>query len=464
MSAGSWSLRARLLLLILCPLLVVGSALGFWRFQSAQSTAQELFDRGLLATALAIARDVTISEGDALSPRTRDLISDAGGGEVFYHVTGPGGYYVTGYAYPPSVGVRPSGDDLHYLVAEYRGEPVRVLRLTETTTLGNLTGETIVTVWQRVADRQRFAHALAWRAAAVITALLATLVVVVWFGVNIGLRPLANLRAAIERRSPDDLSRIQRAVPVEVSGIVSTLNRLLGQVENDIKAHQAFISDAAHQLRNPASGILSLAETMPAVTDPSERAAHEQKLIAAARKSARLAERLLSLERLRYSTATAQEAFDLSDCAAAACGDIASQALARDIEFTFERCREPLPVIADQTLVAEAIGNLVDNALTHGGSGLRMVRVSTRTDGAVAEVEVEDDGAGLPAGADAVVFRRFSQLDGGKGSGLGLSIVQEVARAHGGEAALRSRTGGATFVLSFPLARPGSPAAPAQSG
>jgi two-component system sensor histidine kinase TctE len=65
--------------------------LGFWRFEVAQRTSETLFDRSLLAAALAISRDVAISGGDALSPSTRDFVSDAGGGELFYHVTGPGG-------------------------------------------------------------------------------------------------------------------------------------------------------------------------------------------------------------------------------------------------------------------------------------------------------------------------------------------------------------------------------------
>ena len=85
--------------------------------------------------------------------------------------------------------------------------------------------------------------------------LLATLAIVVWFGVARGLRPLLDLQGAIDLRSPDDLSEIKRPVPVEVQGVVKTLNRLFGQVENSINAYQVFISEAAHQLRNPAAAV-----------------------------------------------------------------------------------------------------------------------------------------------------------------------------------------------------------------
>ena len=90
MKTDPHTLRFRLFVLILTPLLIVSLFLGYWRFSVAQQTANELFDRGLLSTALAISRDVASSEGDALSPSTRDLLTDASGGEVFYHATGPG--------------------------------------------------------------------------------------------------------------------------------------------------------------------------------------------------------------------------------------------------------------------------------------------------------------------------------------------------------------------------------------
>ena len=74
----SMSLRSRLFMLILPPLLLLSIVLGFWRFEVAQRTSETLFDRSLLAAALAISRDVAISGGDALSPSTRDFVSDAG--------------------------------------------------------------------------------------------------------------------------------------------------------------------------------------------------------------------------------------------------------------------------------------------------------------------------------------------------------------------------------------------------
>lgn len=451
MTAPAMSLRLRLFLTILSPLLLVSILLGIWRFHAAQATAEALFDRGLLAAALAISRDVVISEGDALSPRTRRLISDAGGGEVFYHVTGPGGIYVTGYAYPPSQNDEVRGEDPLYTVADYRGEQVRVLRMSETTTIDNLTGDTVVTVWQRLSDRAAFASVIARRAAGLIAALMATLAVVVWFGVDFGLRPLRGLQDAIEQRTPDDLSRIRRPVPSEVSGIVTTLNELLGQVDHSIQAHQAFISDAAHQLRNPASAILSLAETLPDVTDPQERRLREQELIAAALKSARLANQLLSLERLRYGAAEKSDPFDLNDLAEEVGAEMAPGILDRDITVSFDRCDKPLPVAGDRLLLGEAIRNLIDNALRHGGPGLSEILVRTERSGGRAVLSVWDNGRGLAPEEAETAFRRFGQVEPGEGSGLGLSFVKAAAALHDGDASIDAVATGAQLSLHIPL-------------
>lgn len=77
------SLRLRLFILILTPLVLLAILLGYWRYTVARETAQELFDDSLLSAGLAISRDVAVSDGDALSPTTRSLIRDASGERFF---------------------------------------------------------------------------------------------------------------------------------------------------------------------------------------------------------------------------------------------------------------------------------------------------------------------------------------------------------------------------------------------
>lgn len=451
---GAPSLRSRLFVLILSPLVLMALLLGYWRYSVAQDTAQELYDRSLMSAALAISRDVAVSGGDSLSVSTRDLIRDTSGGEVFYHATGPGGIYVTGYAYPPASPPAAQADRYvpRYFEALYREEPVRVLSMTERVTFETMTGDATVTVWQRLSDREAFAAGLAARAFGLIAALLITLALVVWFGVQRGLRPLTELQDAIAARSPDDLSRIQRAVPVETQGILKTLNRLFDQIESSMNAYQVFISDAAHQLRNPTAAVKSMAEALRDARTEKDREIRMAALTDAVNDSVRVADQLLSLDRLQHSKAGERaEDLDLNALTEDICAAIGASILSRDVEFELRAAPQLLPVRGDKVFIGEAIKNLIDNALKHGGPDLRSICVETAQEDDFASVTVSDDGRDLSP-ADAVkVFSRFGQKEPTSGSGLGLAIAVSVAEHHGGNLRINEVESGASLTLLLPL-------------
>lgn len=446
------SLRLRLFALILAPLILMAAFLGYWRYSVAQNTAEELFDRSLLVAALAISRDVAVSGGDSLPPSTRNLIREASGGEVFYHATGPGGIYVTGYAYPPVDG-KASGTNSYepdFFEATYRGEAVRILRVTERVTFETLTGDATVTVWQRLSDRTAFARQMAVRAAGLIGALLVTLALVVWFGVQRGLRPLIDLQDAIAARSPDDLSTIKRAVPSEARGIVETLNQLFRRVEVSINAHQVFISEAAHQLRNPAAAVQSMAEAVKDAPSPEEHNKRITELVAAARSSARVADQLLSLDRLQQPTQAASfERLDLRQLVQDTCADMGPQVLSRGIEFELKTPDQVVNIHGDKVFLAEAIKNLIDNALKHAGDQITLLSVQLSCREGFADITVSDDGKGLSPEQSDAAFGRFSQVDPSEGSGLGLAIVFSVASRHKGKLSINRVDAGASLTLTL---------------
>ncbi|MCP9483453.1 sensor histidine kinase [Shimia sp. CNT1-13L.2] len=450
-----YSLRQRLFFLILTPLVLMAVLLGFWRVSVAQRTAEELFDRSLLSAALAISRDVAISGGDALLPSTSDLIRDAAGGEVFYHATGPGGIYVTGYAYPPPHG-EPEGGDLYvplYFEATYRAEPVRVLRIMERATIDGMTGNSTVTVWQRISDRNEFASQLAKRAAALMGGLLLTLALVVWFAVARGLRPLLDLQDAIAIRSPDDLSRIKRPVPIEAQGIVATLNRLFARVEESISAHQVFISNAAHQLRNPAAAVQSMAESLRDAPSDEIRNQRIEELVTAARGAARVTDQLLSMDRLRQPMpSTRMEQFDLAAEIQNVCEDMAPDVLSRGLAFEWVAPDRSIEVCGDRIFIAEAVKNLIDNALKHGGAEMTSITVALRQQDETALITISDDGAGLSPDDTELALGRFSQVQPSDGSGLGLAIAASVAERHGGTLSIDRVAMGASLTMELMLA------------
>lgn len=446
-----FSLRQRLFALVLVPLMLMGLVLGYWRVAVAQNTAEKFFDRSLLSAALAISRDVAISGGDVLLPSTSALIHDATGGEVFYHATGPSGVYVTGYAYPPHGAISEIDlDTPHYFQAEYRDEAVRVLKIVERVTSDGVSGNATVTVWQRLSDRSRFATQLAFRAAGLIGGLLLTLALVVWFGVAHGLRPLLDLQQAIEVRSPDDLSQIRRPIPREAQGIVRTLNRLFAKVQDSMTAQQVFISNAAHQLRNPAASVLSMAESLRDAENPKDQHQRIEDLVVAARASTRVTEQLLSMDRLRQPMPDSHRTqFDLAGLLRSIGADVGPEVLSRDIGFELVSPDHPVAMTGDQVFIAEAIKNMIDNALKHGGHKLSFIVVRLREDGNKALITVYDDGKGLTPEESELALERFSQVEPSQGSGLGLAIAAAVAERHGGKLVIDPVEKGASLTLSI---------------
>ncbi|MEM9369381.1 MAG: sensor histidine kinase N-terminal domain-containing protein, partial [Planctomycetota bacterium] len=219
------SLRSRLLTFILLPLSLVATLTVLWQFISETERAEDTFDRRLLSAALAISRDVAISDGDALSPATRQILNNTSGGELFYHVYAPDGVFVTGYATPP-VAPAPTGNAEArptYYDARYQGRDVRALRIQYVTTVADVSGAYNVTVWQDAAVRRSFLNRLVGRSVALSVLVVTAVGVIVWFGVGFGLRPLLELEEAIARRTPSDLDPIKRKVPMEAKGVVTTL-------------------------------------------------------------------------------------------------------------------------------------------------------------------------------------------------------------------------------------------------
>lgn len=449
---ASTSLRLRLTAIILGPLMVIALALGFWQVHDARAKAADIFDRSLLTVALAVTSDVARANGNAVSLETRDLLSDTSGGPVFYHVYAPNGYYVTGYATPPVRGtVEPWPDEPYtYYNSTYHGEEVRALRLRQLTTVDGITGMFTVTLWQHTEVRDALMRDLARRALTVIAILIGTVAFVVWFGVRIGLRPLTDLEDAISRRSSDDLSPIRRAVPPEIRGLVLRLNALFGQVQASMARQSEFISNAAHQLRNPIAGVLAMAEAVRSAPTEQAARARADELLASARHARDLANKLLTLERASVVAGHSTHV-ELGELLEDVTDRFRAPARERGVGLALSLPEEEVAAMADRLMLGEAVSNLVDNALRHGGPGLGRIALTLTADAGMARISIADDGCGVAEGDIATVLSRFGQAGPSEGSGLGLSIAEAVALGHGGSIVLgQSTTGGLEVTLTLP--------------
>ncbi len=455
---NGWSLRSRLFVLIILPLIAIAAVAAAARYVMAERTSQRLYDNTLLAVALTISRDVVLSEGDVLTEQLLDSLTNALGDPVYYRIEGPEGRFVTGYSDAPP---RPDATEVESGIPSYYdsvslGEPVRVVTLREFIAEPQFGGWVTVDVWQTVHQRNALSLELLMQSVILMTIVVASAALLVWFGINLGLRPLLLLRDAVALRSPDDLGPIRRAVPKEVRSLVGAMNSLFARLSDAFAVRDAFISDAAHQLRNPIAAIQAQAEA--ATTAPSEEALRSrvEDLAETARRTGRLTQQLLSMEKARgRDTYGEWQSVDIRALAEDIAKRFAERALRRDISVSFNVSGDTRPIMGDPIMLSEAIENLLDNASRYGCPDGGDVGLELSFDDADVVIRVVDSGKGFPEDVRDRVFDRFFRItdDASGGCGLGLAIVRKVAEAHGGSARVAETTSGGAVEIRVPVAR-----------
>jgi two-component system sensor histidine kinase TctE len=277
--------------------------------------------------------------------------------------------------------------------------------------------------------------------------------VLVWIGIQLGLRPVRRLRDEIAQRSPLDLRPIvETTAPREIAPVVVVLNRLFAALRAGVQSQQQFIANTAHQLRTPITGMqaqLDVLATEPAAQPIRDRVHLLQEGI---RQLAHASNQLLTLARADPSAnlAAKTQAVDLGALA----GDIAARyfdrALRANIDLGVET--SSVSISADPSLIDDLLSNLLDNALKYTPAGGR-VTVSVAAPNHKALIAVEDSGPGIPESERHRVLQRFYRLPNspGHGSGLGLAIVDEIARLYGATLSIGATAGGgARITVQFP--------------
>ncbi|HKT72417.1 MAG TPA: sensor histidine kinase N-terminal domain-containing protein [Steroidobacteraceae bacterium] len=285
-------------------------------------------------------------------------------------------------------------------------------------------------------------------------ALLALALPLAWFGVARGLKPLTDLAAQIESRDQNNLAPVpQVGLPLEAHVLVARINELLARLQNAMWAQKRFVADAAHQLRTPLAGVLLQVERAQRATDKAGQTAAFRALHLSIERAARLVGQLLALARTDPEAASSIEfkATDLTSLAREVGEEWVPRALEKDVDFGLVVPEQRVVVKADGRLLREMLSNLIDNALRYGRpAGRATVIVEGGTHPALS---VQDDGPGIPESERTRIFERFYRLPEaqGEGCGLGLSIVEEIARIHGCSIAVTAGSDqrGSRFTVTF---------------
>jgi len=426
------SIRRQLLVGLLLTIAAGGIAAAAWTYVAARGEANALFDYHLEQIAWSM-RDRSFQGRPIPPPAAGELendfviqIWDRGGVEIYLsrsHAQVPG-------LSPPGFSNQRTPDAAwRVFSAQVRGRVIQVAQP------------------QRV--RERLAAGLALRAAAPIGLIMPLLAGLIWFVVGRGLAPLETIAGAVRARHSTSLAPLStQGVPGELSPLVGELNSLLERLGAALETQRRFVADAAHELRTPLAALRLQAQLAERAQDPLARTQAIVELKNGVERATRVVEQLLTLARQTPEARPGgSEAVDLVSLAQAVVSECAGLAAQKDVDLGLGRV-DAAVVDGDPAALRVLLANLVDNAVRYtprGGAVDVDIGIEDAVDAAgTAVVAVSDTGPGIAQGERERVFDRFYRVPGSGevGSGLGLSIVREIAARHAARVTLEERPGG----------------------
>ena len=443
-AARAHSLFGEILDWVLAPLLLLWPISLALTWLVAHELAARPFDRALAHNAQVLAQFIEATPSQplrfSLPQPVGELLRSDDGDLVYYQVLDETGQLISGEARlppPPDSGAQPAQPNLRD--AEFLGLPVRIAWLHVPTGAGQ---RALVQVAEARNKRRVLAAEIIKGVMLPQLIILPLALLLVWLALTRGIRPLTHLQARIRQRRSDDLSPLDTsAVPQEVTPLVLAVNGLLARLDNSIQTQKRFLADAAHQLKTPLAGLQMQAELAlrEGASEHDLKASLEQIGLASAR-ATHTVQQLLALARAESGLGImARQPVDLAQLAREVVQDAVPTALERRIDLGYDgpdAGDKRLLRHGNPVLLKEMLRNLVDNAMRYAPAahpdGGAAVTVRVQLEDGI-RISVSDNGPGIPEKERPLVLQPFyrSSDTAAEGTGLGLPIVQEIARQHG---------------------------------
>lgn len=283
------------------------------------------------------------------------------------------------------------------------------------------------------------------------------------------LEPLQDISSVLQQQSYKSLEILNKDnIPCEIWPLINALNNLFRQLKKVLEAQRIFIADASHQLRTPLTAIKLHAERALKSKDVKQKHEAELELNNAANRTIRLSNQLLSLAKIDGDESMLNfKEIDISQLAFEVGSHWVPIAIHNHVDIEFKDLRQnrhqALMVKGDETLLGEALSNLIDNAIKYTRSihkennGLIILSVNYSANHI--EICVTDNGPGIAKEQVGCLFKRFSRGNlsrkvDSNGAGLGLAIVFDIIALHKGNIIYKNAlNGGACFLISLPSSR-----------
>jgi two-component system, OmpR family, sensor histidine kinase TctE len=486
------SLFGEILDWMLAPLLLLWPMSIFLTYLVAQSIADRPYDRDLGVVVRAIAQQASVDPAaNDTPPKVRlrmpamaaELLRTEDTDSVYFQVLGARGEFVAGdEGLPvPDEAIARLGE-LQFRDETMRDDAVRVAYMWVPLPGADGDRAMLVQVAETLGKRSRLANEIIKGVILPQFVILPLAVVLVWFALSRGIKPLNRLQQRIRKRESSDLSPIdERDVPDEVAPLVRAINELLNRLDQSIRTQKQFLADAAHQLKTPLAGLRMQAELAgreidAGATDAGSLKKSLQQIAVSSQRAAHMVNQLLAMARAEdREQALRKQDINIAGIVMETVRDFVPKAMEKRIDLGYEGPdgATGAPLHCQPVLVREMVRNLVDNALQYTSAGGTVTaRVVIDPFGQVVVLQVEDNGPGIAEAERELVFQPFYRPADTviEGSGLGLAIVREVAEQHGAEisvadaqarsVAAATGTGPGTLItVRFPVRR--SPPRPA---
>jgi signal transduction histidine kinase len=275
----------------------------------------------------------------------------------------------------------------------------------------------------------------------------------IWFAVSRGLLPLRTLSNRLAGRETENLAPLNLDAKYgELKPLVAALDSLLLRLRSKVEREQAFVQDAAHELDIPMTIIAAQIQVLSNATSAAEKQDAEQHINHAIARASHVIQQLLELARVDGMRAQDSQTLDVTQLLRYDLAQIVPAAMSRQIEIALE-APDTLPHRLERTTFQSLLHPLLDNAIRYGHKGGAVV-VKLQKHGDSLLLTVADDGPGIAAAEQALVFERFYRGAGHEafGSGLGLAIVRQAALRLGATVELENGIGGkgCRFTVRIP--------------
>jgi two-component system, OmpR family, sensor histidine kinase TctE len=448
------SLRRDLLVRLTGPLVAVVLVSGACAWGLAKHFSQRVLDQWLYDSAVTLAKQVRFVKGVPridIHGSAIEMFEVDVADQIFYEVaTSTGERILSNTALPTPPASSGGLSDPVYYDATIQGKLVRAIELRVP---GAGHDPVVVKVAETRNKRDSLANEILVATLAIVAVLVASSIVLVSSGIGQSLSSLEPIVRKVRsgRRAFAALPEGPE-VPSEVRPLVHAINALLGELSEEHASRQRFVADAAHQLRTPLASLRVQLDLALREKDPERLHKAVADAASVLSRTSHLIHRLLTLSRVDQEATDRSplESVDLDRLAREEVESWIDRALARGIDLGYENPGAAVVARGREALLHEALSNLIDNALAYAGSG-GPVTVGVRS--APPQIFVEDSGPGIPEGERERVLSRFYRIPGtpGEGCGLGLAIVDEIARIHGARLRILARDDGpgTRVVLEF---------------